>query len=152
VTSDLTAHLTSAVVPVIVIVGIAIAGSAWAATGSLRASLSLLLDLLLAAGLLRLTVAASWEDLATAAAVVIVRKLAGGGVTTAARFRQAVHGPGPSASERDRNVLPPGFPDTYCREARGHRQGWLVGFRLRPSSSSTTPTTTAAAPRTRRRG
>jgi hypothetical protein len=150
VTSDLTAHLTSAVVPVIV--GIAIAGSAWAATGSLRAGLSFLLDLLLAAGLLRLTVAASWEALATAAAVVIVRKLAGGGVTTAARFRQAVHGPARRRQSGTEMCCLPGFPDTYCREARGHRQGWLVGFRLRPSSSSTTPTTTAAAPRTRRRG
>jgi hypothetical protein len=110
------------VVPVIVIVGIAIAGSAWAATGSLRVGLSLLLDPLLAAGLLRLTVAASWEALATAAAVVIVRKLAGRGVTVAARLR------------------------------RTGRQDRLVGFRLRPSSSSRTPTTTAAVPRTRRRG
>jgi hypothetical protein len=104
VTSDLASGLTSAVVPVVVVVGIACAGTAWAATGSLRAGLSLLLDLLLAAGLLRLTVAASWEALATAAAVVIVRKLTGGGVTVAARLRRTGHGP---ARRRQEGAEPP---------------------------------------------
>uniref|UniRef100_UPI001297A08A DUF1622 domain-containing protein n=1 Tax=Ornithinicoccus halotolerans TaxID=1748220 RepID=UPI001297A08A len=46
-----------------------------AAVAGLRAALPVLLDFLLAAGLLRLSVALSWEEVLTVAAVVAVRHL-----------------------------------------------------------------------------
>jgi hypothetical protein len=44
-------------------------------TGSWRAAIRLLLDLLTAAGLIRLATAQSWTDLAGAAAIVALRQL-----------------------------------------------------------------------------
>ncbi len=60
-----------------VIVGLAVAvgAVAFAATHDVRSSLALLLDLLLAGGLLRLSADSSWSVLGTAAAIVAVRKL-----------------------------------------------------------------------------
>ena len=59
------------------IVGLAVAvgAVAFAATHDVRSSLALLLDLLLAAGLLRLSAESSWSVLGTAAAIVAVRQL-----------------------------------------------------------------------------
>ena len=54
---------------------VAVGAGAFAATHDVRSSLALLLDLLLAAGLLRLSADSSWSVLGTAAAIVAVRQL-----------------------------------------------------------------------------
>lgn len=54
---------------------VAVGAVAFAATHDVRSSSALLLDLLLAAGLLRLSADSSWSVLGTAAAIVAVRKL-----------------------------------------------------------------------------
>jgi hypothetical protein len=69
-------------------VALAVAGvlagvAAFAATGVLRPALALTLDLLLAAGLLRLIVVETWIGIASVAAVVLIRKLAAAGIGTA---------------------------------------------------------------------
>ncbi len=53
---------------------------AFAVTWRLRTGLSVLLDLLLAAGLLRLAAEPTWTRILTAAAIVAVRKLVGFGL------------------------------------------------------------------------
>ncbi|MFY1622896.1 hypothetical protein ACN268_06795 [Micromonospora sp. WMMD735] len=53
-------------------------------TRSWRTALRVLLDLLVAAGLLRLAGGRSWSALATAAAVVVLRHLLGAGLNAAA--------------------------------------------------------------------
>jgi hypothetical protein len=50
------------------------------ASRSPRMTLHVLLDLLLAAGLLRLAAAETWRAIAVAAAIVGIRKLASGGI------------------------------------------------------------------------
>jgi ABC-type siderophore export system fused ATPase/permease subunit len=54
---------------------------AFVATRSLRASLPALLDLLLAAGLLRLSASPDWTAIGTAAAIIGIRKLVGVGLS-----------------------------------------------------------------------
>jgi hypothetical protein len=49
-------------------------------TRSFAPGVPLFLDLLLAAGLLRLTVEQSWRALATTATIVVIRKLAAAGI------------------------------------------------------------------------
>lgn len=56
-------------------------------TRHVPSALSVLLDLLLAAGLLRLTVELSWHALAATAAIVVVRQLAVAGISTARAAR-----------------------------------------------------------------
>lgn len=55
--------------------GLALAASALWATRELRGPLGILLDFLLGAGLLRLTFLDSWTAIASAAALVAIRKL-----------------------------------------------------------------------------
>jgi len=57
------------------------------ATRSVRVALPVLLDLLLAAGLLRLAIVDTWNAIAVAAAVVVIRKLAVAGLTAGSRSR-----------------------------------------------------------------
>ncbi|NJP35162.1 hypothetical protein [Micromonospora thermarum] len=65
----------------------AVAGlAALVGTGSGRAALRVLLDLLIAAGLLRLTVSQGWVDLAGAAAIVALRRLLWSVLTTSGRL------------------------------------------------------------------
>ena len=64
-------------------------------TRSGATGLAVLLDLLLAAGLLRLAVADTWTAIGTAAAVVAVRKLAGVGIAAARRSTSTVANPRP---------------------------------------------------------
>ena len=59
----------------IVVASIALAAFAWLRTHELRAALALMLDLWIAAGLLRLTQDASWRAIAGAAAIIGIRKL-----------------------------------------------------------------------------
>jgi uncharacterized membrane protein len=66
---------------------------ALAATRRPALALGVLLDLLLAAGLLRLAAEPTWSSLATAAAVVALRRLIGAGLRTGGRaFSAAVVG------------------------------------------------------------
>lgn len=58
------------------------------ATRQLRVALPVLLELLLAAGLLRLSAGGTWTGIATAAVIVAVRKVAGTGIRSA---RAAAH-------------------------------------------------------------
>jgi hypothetical protein len=60
--------------------GLVAAAATLAATGRVRLAVEVLLDFLLAAGLLRLSGQPGWAALATAAAVVAVRQLAGLGL------------------------------------------------------------------------
>lgn len=58
----------------IVLAGV-LAGAGTAVRAGLRAGIPVLLDFLLAAGLLRLSSAAAWDDIAVIAAIVAVRHL-----------------------------------------------------------------------------
>jgi len=66
--------------------GFAAAVVVLAATRAPRTALAVLLEFLLAAGLLRLA-GGSWAGLATAALILLVRRLAGAGLRTAADAR-----------------------------------------------------------------
>lgn len=59
----------------IVAASVVVAVVAWLRTRELRSALALLLDLWVAAGLLRLTQDASWRAIAGAAAIIGIRKL-----------------------------------------------------------------------------
>jgi hypothetical protein len=79
--------LVAALVPVVVAAGLALSALTLLSTRRLSAALPVLLDLLLAAGLLRLSATASWQAIASAAAIVVIRKLATLGITAARRAR-----------------------------------------------------------------
>ena len=79
--------LVAALVPVVVTAGLALSALTLLSTRRLSAALPVLLDLLLAAGLLRLSATASWQAIASAAAIVVIRKLATLGITAARRAR-----------------------------------------------------------------
>ena len=66
-----------------------------AATRSPTAAVRTLLDLLMAAGLLRLAVGEGWEPVVTAAAIIAVRKLVTLGIESADRSRRAGAAPAP---------------------------------------------------------
>ncbi|WP_448641833.1 hypothetical protein [Geodermatophilus sp. URMC 63] len=71
----------------LVVSGLALVAGAVALVATRRPALALgvLLDLLLAAGLLRLAAEPTWTSLATAAAVVALRRLIGAGLRTGGR-------------------------------------------------------------------
>ncbi|HET6562344.1 MAG TPA: DUF1622 domain-containing protein [Marmoricola sp.] len=71
----------------VAVAAVVLAAAAYVATRRLGAALPLLLDLLLAAGLLRLSVGQSWTAIGSAAAIVVIRKLAMGGIARARRSR-----------------------------------------------------------------
>jgi hypothetical protein len=77
--------------PVFAGCGVILAVLAAAATRQLATALTVLLDLLLVTGLLRLSASASWQAIAGAAAVIALRKLASWGIarSRAARSRPA---------------------------------------------------------------
>ncbi len=81
-----------AVVPLVVLAGLVLAALALAATRSPWAAMPMLLDFLLAAGLLRLSASGSWHAITTAPEIVVIRKVAGLGI---AQGRQARTGPAP---------------------------------------------------------
>jgi hypothetical protein len=58
-------------------------------TRSVRQALPVLLDLLTAAGLLRLSVTSSWSALAVTAVVIGLRRLTTAGIRTASQARRA---------------------------------------------------------------
>lgn len=69
------ASISTAAALLIAAAGLALGGLALATTRRLRPALGVLLDLLLAAGLLRLAFLDTWKAIASAAALVVVRKL-----------------------------------------------------------------------------
>lgn len=69
------AELATAAASAVVVAGLLLALAALALTRSPRASLPVFTDLLLAGGLLRLAADPGWTMLATAAAIVVVRRL-----------------------------------------------------------------------------
>ena len=79
--------LVAALVPVVVAAGLALSALTLLSTRRMTTALPVLLDLLLAAGLLRLSATASWQAIASAAAIVVIRKLATLGITAAGRAR-----------------------------------------------------------------
>ena len=81
--------VVAAVVPVLVGAAVLLGFAAFLATRHVTVGLAVLLDLLLAAGLLRLSAAASWQALATAAALVAVRKVANLGIGASQRARRS---------------------------------------------------------------
>ena len=79
--------LVAALVPVVVAAGLALSALTLLSTRRVTVALPVLLDLLLAAGLLRLSATASWQAIASAAAIVVIRKLATLGIAAARRAR-----------------------------------------------------------------
>ena len=80
-------ELVAALVPVVVAAALLVAGLVLLATRQVAVALPVLLDLLLVAGLLRLSATGSWQAIASAAAIVVVRKLATLGIGAARRAR-----------------------------------------------------------------
>lgn len=71
-------------VPLLIVAAIAVFALVLLVTRDIRTALPVLLDLLVAAGLLRLSAPeVSWRALVTAAALIAIRRLAGWGLTTA---------------------------------------------------------------------
>jgi hypothetical protein len=79
--------LVAALVPLVVAAGLVLSALTLLATRRVTTSLPILLDLLLAAGLLRLSATASWQAIGSAAAIVVLRKLATLGIAGARRAR-----------------------------------------------------------------
>lgn len=91
------------------------AAVALAVTRTPRVALPVLLDLLLAAGLLRLTASTTWRALLTTALIVVVRKLAMTGLTADRTSRAGL----PAAARRWLARPAPGTLDRL----RVHRHG-----------------------------
>ena len=83
------AGLVAALAPLIAIAALVVAGLVLASTRRPAVALPVLLDLLLAAGLLRLTADLRWDAIGSAALVVIIRKVAGIGIAAARTTRAA---------------------------------------------------------------
>jgi hypothetical protein len=86
--------LVAALVPLVVAGALLVAGLVLLVTRQVTVALPVLLDLLLAAGLLRLGATASWQAIGSAAAIVLSRKLATLGIRSAVRARAAPARPG----------------------------------------------------------
>ena len=79
--------VVAGLVPLVVAAALLVSGLVLLVTRRVGVSLPVLLDLLLTAGLLRLSASASWQAIASAAAIVVVRKLATLGIAAARRAR-----------------------------------------------------------------
>ena len=79
--------LVAGLVPLVIAAALLLSALALLATRRIGTALPILLDLLLAAGLLRLSATASWQAIGSAAAIVVVRKAATLGITAARRAR-----------------------------------------------------------------
>lgn len=82
------ADLVRTLVPLIVVMGLASALAVLLSGGGPGGALAVLLDFLLAAGLLRLSQAQTWAAIATAALTVVIRKLAVAGFSAHAAGRR----------------------------------------------------------------
>ena len=81
------AFITS-LVPLVVLAAIVVAGLVLVTTRNPYVALPVLLDFLLAAGLLRLSATASWGAIGGAALVIAIRKVAGIGIRAGRRARR----------------------------------------------------------------
>jgi hypothetical protein len=79
--------LVASLVPLVIAAALAVSALTLLSTRRIATALPVLLDLLLAAGLLRLSATASWQAIASAAAIVLIRKLATLGITAARKAR-----------------------------------------------------------------
>jgi hypothetical protein len=79
--------VVAAVVPLVVAAALVLSALALVVTRRVGVALPILLDLLLAAGLLRLSATGSWQAIASAAAIVVIRKLATLGISVGRRAR-----------------------------------------------------------------
>ena len=79
--------VVDALAPVVVAAALVVSGLSLLVTRRIGTALPVLLDLLLAAGLLRLSATASWQAVGSAAAIVLVRKLATLGISATRRAR-----------------------------------------------------------------
>lgn len=77
----------------VVVVGIALSAAVLASTREPQAALPVLLDFMLAAGLLRLSATATWEAIASAAGIVVIRKIVVAGIGAGRRARAEAAGP-----------------------------------------------------------
>ena len=93
--SGVTTLVVPLVVPLVVAAAVVLGGLALVSTRDPWTALPVLLDLLLAAGLLRLTATARWEAIASAALSVVIRRVAGLGLREGRRARRQ-HGAGGS--------------------------------------------------------
>jgi|GEM_PF-6368681 len=82
------ADLARTLVPLIVVMGLASAFAVLLSGGTAGTALGVLLDFLLAAGLLRLSQAQTWAAIITAALTVLIRKLAAVGFSARAAGRR----------------------------------------------------------------
>ncbi len=78
---------------VVVVVGIALSAAVLASTRDLQAALPVLLDFMLAAGLLRLSATATWQAIASAAGIVVIRKIVVAGIGAGRRARAEAAAP-----------------------------------------------------------
>ena len=79
--------VVAGLVTLVVVAALLVSGLVLLVTRKVPAALPVLLDLLLAAGLLRLSATASWQAIGSAGAIVVVRKLATLGIAAARRAR-----------------------------------------------------------------
>ncbi|WP_440102980.1 hypothetical protein [Streptosporangium sp. H16] len=102
------ADLVRMLVPLIVVMGLAAALAVLLSGGGPGVALAVLLDFLLAAGLLRLSQAQTWAAIITAALTALVRKLAVAGFSAYPAGRRppgrrpAAPAPGPSGQDQGR--------------------------------------------------
>lgn len=90
--------IVAALVPLLVAAGILLMAAAVLVTRRITVGLPILLDLLLAAGLVRLSATSSWSAIASAALIVVIRKLAMFGIDAAVHARTSA--PAPRARRR----------------------------------------------------
>lgn len=84
-------NLIGHVVPVVTAVALLYALAVFVTTRRVDAALPVLLDLLLVAGLLRLSETGSWAAIGSAAIIVLVRKVASYGIAAGAHARDTGH-------------------------------------------------------------
>ena len=68
-------EVLEALVPLVALLGMVVAGAVLLVSRRLRVAVPVLLDFLLAVGLLRLSATMSWKGIASAGVIVVVRKL-----------------------------------------------------------------------------
>jgi hypothetical protein len=81
--------LVATVAPILVAAALVVSGLVLASTRSPATALAVLLDLLLAAGLLHLSADAGWTAIGSAALVVVIRKVVALGLSAGRRGRTA---------------------------------------------------------------
>jgi len=79
--------VVAVLLPLLVAAALALFALTLLSTRRITTALPVLLDLLLAAGLLRLSATGTWQAIASAAAIVVIRKLATTGISAAQRAR-----------------------------------------------------------------